>query len=246
MMEAAAERDRAERDALRAEVRARDRATALLAHELRGPMNVILGWARLLRDDANDPAQLAKALATIERQAQAQALIVNELLDASAHAVGPTRPRFEHVDVGALVRDVVESARPVTDAASVEVECFAPDGVEVVGDAARLQQVLSSLLCDVARVMPRGGHVVVRCARCYDRDRAVEVVISDGDRGLSEATLREALRRFSGADDGRSGTEPRLGLLLIERFVALHGGTLRVESDPDGRGARCRVCLPGG
>lgn len=244
-LEALSQREREALEALEAQVRAKDRSLALLAHELRGPMNIIIGWAKLLREDASDAEQRGRALATIERNAQAQSALVHELLDVTAIAAGTMKLRFELVDVGALARELAEGLRPVADEQGLRVSCVAPDGLAVLGDAARLRQVVSTLLSQAVRATPRGGRVELRCAPCDDDPRAVELVVEDDGRGLSEAALGDLFRFFPHPEDGTrlpKGITP--ALYLVQRLLELHGGTVRAESEGEGRGTCFRVRLP--
>jgi PAS domain S-box-containing protein len=225
----------------------RERAIAVLGHELRGPVNIVLGWTRLLRANASDDAQRAKALETIERHAIAQAALIDELLDAAALAAGRTKLDFEVTDVGAFVREVAEAVRPTIKAKSLNLACEAPAGLLVLGDTARLIQVVTNLLTNAIKFTPEGGNIAVRCRPC-DRTAlgpAVEVVVEDDGRGVRTSELEEVFGFFRQGKGGNGHARSLgLGLYLVRQFVELHGGTVGAESEGPERGTRFTVTLP--
>ena len=225
--------------------RLKDEFLGTVSHELRTPLNAVLGWAQVLKTTgAQDQTQAARALDAIERNAQAQAQLVEDLLDTSRVVSGKLRVDFIPTDVGHLVQATVESFRPqartrgITLALSIE-----GDLVPILADGARLQQVVGNLLSNALKFTPLGGRVDVTVRRS---DATVEIVVADTGAGIAPEFLPFVFDRFRQGDSTTTRVHGGLGLgLSIARHLAeLHGGTIRAESAGDGHGATFTIVLP--
>lgn len=222
----------------------KDQFLATLSHELRTPLNAILGWASILSRSGFDPARVKHAVHVIERNARIQSQMIEELLDVSRIVSGTVRLQPTDVTIGTVVQAAVESVRPAADAKGVSLACTiaAPDLV-VRGDARRLQQVAWNLLSNAVRFTPAGGHVAASLRQVED---LVELRISDTGCGISAEFLPHVFERFRQEDSSttRAHGGLGLGLAIVHDIVGLHDGTVRAESDGEGRGATFIVQLP--
>jgi PAS domain S-box-containing protein len=217
---------------------------AMVSHELRTPLNSMLGWMRLIRSGRLDPEGLERGLATIERNTLAQAQLIEDLLDISRIVSGKLRLSIEPVDVEAPVRAAVEAVHFAAEAKSVRLQVVIGSEVGLVsGDPARLQQVVWNLLSNAIKFTPKGGRVRVEIARV---ESSVEITVSDTGRGIEPEFLPHVFERFRQAD--ASSTREHgglgLGLSIVKHMVEAHGGTVRAESEGEGKGATFVVRLP--
>lgn len=220
---------------------ARETFLTTLSHELRTPLNAILGWTQYLLRDATDPAGLNKGLQVIERNARLQAQRVEELLDANRVLSGTLRLAAEPVVLAELVRDAMLAAESAAAAKEIALRAESAEGT-VVGDAARLRQVLGKLLGNAIRFTPPRGWVLL----CLHRHGSeIELEVRDSGQGMEDAELAR-LFPPSQAAAGRLGSaaELGLGLAVIRQLVELHGGRLRAASAGPGQGASFFVRLP--
>ncbi len=225
--------------------RTKDDFLATVSHELRTPLNAILGWARLLRTRTLDPASVARALETIERNADAQRQLVEDLLDVSRIITGRLRLEVRLVDLPETIEAAIDSVQPAARAKAIRVESeLDPDAGPVTGDPSRLQQVVWNLLSNAVKFTPPRGRVVVRLEA--PPGEAV-IRITDTGGGVPEAFLGRIFDRFSQAESTttRSHKGLGLGLAIVRHLVELHGGTVEVENSPvAGWGASFAVRLP--
>ncbi|HEX8456005.1 MAG TPA: ATP-binding protein [Pyrinomonadaceae bacterium] len=224
--------------------RTKDEFLATMSHELRTPMTAILGWAQLLRSHTLSEADFERALETVERNAQAQNKLIDDLLDISRIITGKLRMDLRPVDLAAVVGATVDALRPTAEAKAIRLQSLLDAQVgPVSGDPDRLQQVVWNLLSNAVKFTPKGGRVEVRLERAASH---VEINVSDSGRGISPEFLPHVFDRFRQAD----GTSTRkhgglgLGLSIVRQLVELHGGTVRVESAGEGQGATFVVQLP--
>jgi signal transduction histidine kinase/ActR/RegA family two-component response regulator len=224
--------------------RTKDEFLATMSHELRTPMTAILGWAQMLRSNMLNEADFARALEIIERNAQAQNKLIDDLLDISRIITGKLRLDVRPVDLVGIVTAVIEALRPTAEVKAIRLHSLLdPQGGRVSGDSDRLQQVVWNLLSNAIKFTPKGGQVQVRVERINSH---VEIVVSDSGKGISAEFLPHVFDRFRQAD----GTSTRkqgglgLGLSIVRQLVELHGGTVSVESDGEGQGATFIVQLP--
>jgi signal transduction histidine kinase/CheY-like chemotaxis protein len=224
--------------------RSKDEFLATLSHELRTPLNAILGWAQLLRTGALPADEATQGLETIERNAKAQAQLIDDLLDLSRIISGKLRVESRPVDLVAVVEGALDSVRPAADAKGIRVvPVLDAHAGPVAGDAGRLQQVAWNLLSNAVKFTPRGGRVDVwLCATASD----AELTVSDDGAGIQPEFLPrvfDRLRQADGSSTRRHGGLG-LGLAIVRHLVELHGGTVSASSAGEGRGATFTVRLP--
>jgi PAS domain S-box-containing protein len=235
-------------DAARAEAedanRLKDEFLATVSHELRTPLNAILGWARILREGANDPDEVTQGLATIERNAKAQAQLVEDLLDVSRIVTGKLRLDVRTVDLAGVIDAAIEAVRPAADAKDVAIHpVLDRTGCRVSGDPDRLQQVVWNLVSNAVKFTPRGGSVQVLLQSSGGN---AEIAVSDTGRGISREFLPYVFDRFRQGDSSstRHFGGLGLGLGIVRHLVELHGGTVAASSLGEGKGATFVVTLP--
>jgi signal transduction histidine kinase/ActR/RegA family two-component response regulator len=224
--------------------RSKDEFLATVSHELRTPLNSVLGWARLLSTGDLDETATRRALASIERNALAQAQLIDDLLDVSRIISGKLRLELREVDFPAVAEAAVESIRPAMDAKEIQfVSLVDPAASRVMGDPNRLQQIIWNLLSNAIKFTPRGGHVQLALARV---DSHIELAVTDTGRGVDRTFLPRLFQRFQQADGSTTRTQGGLGLglAICRHLVELHGGTIEATSDGVGKGATFTVSLP--
>lgn len=222
----------------------KDEFIAVVSHELRTPLNAIVGWTSLLREGAADQAELNEGLDTIDRNARAQAHLVDDLLDISRIVTGKVRLNITEVNLRAVAVSVVDGLRPAATARGVTVTINSTaESPEVLGDSDRLQQVIWNLLSNAIKFTPRGGRVEVTMEN-FDSRVALEV--TDSGQGIAADFLPRIFDRFSQADTsttrGQAGLG--LGLAITRHLVELHGGKVSARSPGVGRGSTFRVEIP--
>lgn len=223
--------------------RAKDEFLATVSHELRTPLNAILGWARILRGGRLDEASIARAYETVERNARAQAQLIEDLLDVSRIISGKLRLDVRPLELASVIQGAIETTRPAAEAKSIRVvTVLDPRANPVTGDADRLQQIVWNLLSNAIKFTPKGGRVMIRLERVNSH---VEIIVSDTGVGISLEFLPHVFDRFRQADGSitRSHGGLGLGLAIVRHLVELHGGTVSADSRP-GEGATFTVQLP--
>jgi len=224
--------------------RTKDQFLATVSHELRTPLNAMLGYAQILRRSNIDEATMTRALESIERNARAQSQLIEDLLDISRIITGKLRLNVRYVDVIQVIEAAINVMRPAAEAKGIRIQSVLdPLAGPVSGDPDRLQQVVWNLLSNAIKFTPKGGRVQVRLERINSH---IEIIVSDTGVGIAEAFLPFVFDRFSQADSSSTRTHAGLGLgLSISRnLVELHGGTISVASEGEGRGASFTVSLP--
>jgi PAS domain S-box-containing protein len=240
---AAAEKEQLYREARDAN-RLKDEFLATVSHELRTPLTAILGWAHMLRTGQFDGQSTASAFETIERNARAQAQLIEDLLDVSRIITGKLRIDVRPLDPNSFIEAAVEAVRPAAEAKGVRLQKVIDTGLaSVSGDPVRLQQVVWNLLSNAIKFTPRGGRVQIRLERVNSH---IEIAVSDTGHGIDPGFLPHVFDRFRQAD----GTTTRhhgglgLGLAIVRHLVELHGGTVKAESPGESQGATFTVLLP--
>jgi signal transduction histidine kinase/CheY-like chemotaxis protein len=224
--------------------RMKDEFLATLSHELRSPLQPLLTWAYLLRSPNLDPATAERALDAIERSAKTLGQLIEDLLDVSRIVTGKLRLRTRPVRLPSVVRAATEAVEPAAVAKGVILEArIEPDPPAVLGDPDRLQQVLWNLVSNGIKFTPRGGRVTVSVA---GRSAEVVITVADTGVGIKREFLPHVFERFRQAESSTSRTYGGLGLglAIVRHLVELHGGTVSVQSDGEGRGATFSVRLP--
>jgi signal transduction histidine kinase len=238
------DREREARREAEAANAAKDEFLAMVSHELRTPLNAILGWTRMLRTGNLGPDQQQRALDTVERNALAQAQLIEDLLDMARIISGKLTIGNAPVELVTVIHRALDAVRHALEAKQILVEPHIhSDGAMVLGDDVRLQQVVWNLLSNAIKFSPKGGRIVLGLERI---DNDVELSVSDAGRGIEPAFLPHVFERFRQGEDGSKRTHAGLGLgLAIVKFIAgLHGGSVSAESEGQGKGATFRVRLP--
>jgi signal transduction histidine kinase len=237
-----------ERNALLLEAREvnrmKDDFLATLSHELRTPINAVMGWTQMLRQGVVQGERATAALEAIERNARVQQRLIEDLLDTSRIVTGKFGIEMAIVDILQAVSDAVETVRPSASAKGVrlEVRC-AP--ATIPGDAQRLQQALANLLSNGVKFTPDGGSVVVDVTGV---DTHLEIAVADTGQGIAADVLPHIFDRFRQGEGGLTRVHMGLGLglAIVRHIVELHGGTVNAESAGEGQGSTFRMRLPKG
>jgi signal transduction histidine kinase/ActR/RegA family two-component response regulator len=237
-------RERVAREEAEIANRAKDEFLAVLSHELRTPLTAMLGWLAILRGHRLDKKTTEHAIETIERNAQAQAQLIEDLVDVSRIVGGKLNLEVRPIDLLPAVNAAIEVVRPAADAKSISIEINCDSSVgPVTGDPARLQQVIWNLLSNAVKFTPKGGsvHVTFQQAESY-----AEIVIRDTGIGISADFLPHVFERFRQAESAvtRSHRGMGLGLAIVRHLIELHGGTVTAASEGENQGATFTIRLP--
>jgi PAS domain S-box-containing protein len=227
--------------------RLKDEFLATISHELRSPLNAILGWARLLRDPKVRDEQLERALEIVERNAQAQTRLIEDLLDVSRITSGKLSIQMRPVNLNSTAQGAIADLRPAAEAKGIDMRIIeGEEEIKLLGDADRLQQVVWNLLSNAIKFTPEGGRIEAELKRFGER---AELRISDTGRGISPEFLPHIFDRFRQATggDSRARAGLGLGLAIVRYIVEAHGGSVSVNSAGVGQGATfiCKFPLAG-
>ena len=234
----------AARSAAESANRAKDEFLATLSHELRNPLNAMLGWARLLESGKLDEEQARRALQIILRNVDAQVRLVDDLLDMSSVISGRMRLTLQVVDLRDVIEEVLDSVRPGAAAKGLRLHALLESpGAPINGDPDRLRQVVWNLLSNAVKFTPRGGRVEIKAQRVRSH---AEIVVADTGQGIHADLLPYVFDRLRQGDSTttRAHGGTGLGLALVRHLVELHGGSVFAESAGEGQGATFVVKLP--
>ncbi|HXS26037.1 MAG TPA: ATP-binding protein [Steroidobacteraceae bacterium] len=237
-------RERALRAAAEHANRSKDEFLSMFSHELRSPLNAILGWNRILAVKRAGDTEVAAMTARIERSAKAQLKLVNDLLDLGRISTGKLKIDARPTRLAGVVAAALDASRPAAAAKGIELtSSIEREGSEVYGDPDRLQQVVWNLLSNALKFTDTRGRVEVtlRIAGGITTLR-----VADSGQGIPPELLPHVFDRFRQGDSSttRHTSGLGLGLALVREIVALHGGTVSASSDGQGRGATFTVRLP--
>ncbi len=224
--------------------RFKDEFLATVSHELRTPLNAIVGWTRVLARGKPDDATLTRALASLDRNAQAQAQVIDDLIDIARIAQGKLRVQFEPIDLRSVVEASVDVVRPVADQKPLTLRLrLEATPCVISGDRNRLQQVIWNLLANAVKFTPAGGSVFVEVG---DTGDACVVSVRDSGVGIDPEFLPHLFERFRQADASitREYTGLGIGLAIAHELIELHQGTITATSEGRGRGSTFTVTLP--
>jgi two-component system CheB/CheR fusion protein len=224
--------------------RTKDEFLSIVSHELRNPLNSMLGWTQLLRNRRVDAAQTEHALSMVERSAKSQAKLIEDLLDISRITTGKLQLNVSAIALAPVIEAAINVARPSAEAKNIQIEALLEaETIEVSGDPDRLQQVIWNLLSNAIKFTPVGGRVTVKLSRTGE---IAQIQVSDTGQGISADFLPYVFERFRQADSSRSRAQGGLGLGLsiVYQLVELHGGTVHAESPGEGQGTTMTVRLP--
>lgn len=246
----------------------KDEFMAIISHELRTPLNAILGWSKLLVADKLDAIAARRALETINRNAQSQAQLIDDILDVARLTSGKVKIRQQPTNLLTLISDELESLRPAIDEKGIELICnFTPDRCIVNGDIRRLQQILRNLLSNAIKFTPEGGQIEVRLNRVtgdelggIERNQEpqintqdpsptpalAQIVVTDTGIGIDPDFLPQIFEYFRQADSSstRSHDGLGLGLAIVHQLVELHGGKIDAASEGKDKGTTFTILLP--
>ena len=224
--------------------RLKDEFLATLSHELRTPLNAIIGWTRLLRANAVPPSGQDRALEKVERNAEIQTRLVEDLLEISRIASGKLRLEIKEIDLVSIVNRAVDSIRPAAEARGVSIERrFDTPSMATSGDGDRLQQVVWNLLTNAVKFTPPGGTVTISLERHTLLD---QLTIRDTGIGIEPGFLPHVFDTFRQADASstRAHGGLGLGLSIVRHLVEMHGGAVEAHSTGAGQGSTFTVRLP--
>ncbi|MDF2387962.1 PAS domain-containing protein [Nostoc ellipsosporum NOK] len=224
--------------------RAKDEFLSVLSHELRNPLNALLGWAQFLRTRQLDEDTTKQGLQSIENSAKMQAQLIADLLDISRITSGRMRLEVEQVELIAVIEAAIEVVRVSAEAKNIQITSqLQPSTITISADPVRLQQVVWNLLSNAIKFTPKGGRIEVTLEYI---DQQAEIRVSDTGKGISSDFLPYVFDRFRQADASttRSNTGLGLGLAIVRHLVELHGGTVQAQSEGEGQGATFIVRLP--
>jgi signal transduction histidine kinase len=254
-------REKQAREQAEAATRAKDEFLAVISHELRSPLNAILGYNRMLRRNSKDSGMLNKTCDIIERNARLQLQLIEDLLDTARIISGKLRLEMRLMDLAPVVNDALDVVRPAAEAKGVQLrivdwglriaeegdtmgeESAIEESAIVLGDATRLQQVVWNLLSNAIKFTPKGGRVELGVGHDAEFFR---IFVSDTGKGIEPEFLPHVFDRFYQADGSSTRRHGGLGLglALVKSLVELHGGEVKVESEGEGRGSTFTVMLP--
>jgi PAS domain S-box-containing protein len=224
--------------------RIKDEFLAVLSHELRSPLNPILGWTRLLQTGKLDPPRQREALATIERNAQLQTQLIEDLLDISRIIQGKLSLTAACVSLTFVITAAVETVRLAAEAKNIAIVLdLSRITASVLGDATRLQQVVWNLLTNAIKFTPNGGQITVELRQI---DQLAQIRVIDTGKGISPSFLPHVFEYFRQADSTttRKFGGLGLGLAIVRQIVEMHGGTVKAESLGENQGATFTIQLP--
>lgn len=241
------EREQAARTEAEKANRSKDEFLAVVSHELRSPLNAIMGWAKLLRSRKFDEATTSKALETIERNATMQNQLIEDLLDISRIVHGKVKLNLCPTNLASAIRAALDTVHLTATAKNIQLISHLDESSLVAGDAQRLQQVVWNLLTNAIKFTPQGGLVEVQLALNGDLpSKYVQIAVRDTGKGIEPEFLPYVFNRFQQADSTstRSHGGLGLGLAIVRQLVEMHGGTIDVASPGAGLGATFTVSLP--
>ena len=237
-------REQAARQEAEAASALKDQFVMTVSHELRTPLTAMAGWARMLVDGMVTEDKREGALRTIERNAQAQKRLIEDLLDIAGIMAGKLRLDIRSMAVAEVIHNAVEAVMPAATAKGIGLDVSVDANVgTVAADPERLQQVVWNLLSNAVKFTPAGGRVTLSVTR---QARALRIKVSDTGAGISAELLPHVFERFRQGAGGNSRQQGGLGLglAIVRNLVELHGGTVAAHSDGEGRGATFEVVIP--
>jgi len=224
--------------------RMKDEFLAVLSHELRSPLNAIVGYANLMRGGGHRVEEAPQMLEIILRNARTQQQLIEDMLDVSRVITGKMGLKLGQVEPEMIIQRALDTVRPAAAAKKITLAAtFDPSVGVISGDADRLQQVVWNLLSNAVKFTPAGGKVTVRLARV---DHYVEITVNDTGKGIKPEYLSQVFDRFSQEDYSTTRRHGGLGLGLsiVRHITELHGGTVHAASEGEGRGATFTIRLP--
>ncbi len=224
--------------------RIKDEFLATLSHELRNPLNAILGWAAVLRHAPGTSPMLAQGIEAIERNSRLQAHLIADLLDFAGIRFGKMRIDLEAIDPAGPIKAALDVVASLAKTKSIDVQWnISNRGVRVLADESRLQQIIWNLLTNAIKFTPNGGRISLTTGSA---DGAYEITVTDTGRGISADFLPHVFDRFRQQDKGNAKSYSGLGigLSIVKHLVEMHGGTIKALSEGEAQGATFVIALP--
>jgi PAS domain S-box-containing protein len=224
--------------------RSKDEFLAVLSHEMRTPLTAMLGWLTILKGHRLDEETTKHAIETVERNAKAQAQLIEDLVDISRIVGGKLKLDVRPIDIMPVIDAAVDVVQPAADAKQIHVEVRAASPLPPISaDPARLQQVIWNLLSNAVKFTPKGGAIEVDVRAV---ESSAEIVVRDNGIGISQDFLPLVFERFRQAESvaTRSHRGMGLGLAIVRHLIELHGGTVTAESEGENKGSVFTIRLP--
>ncbi|MEH2039120.1 PAS domain-containing protein [Nostoc sp.] len=223
--------------------RIKDEFLAVLSHELRSPLNPILGWTKLLQTRKFSEAKTAEALATIERNAKLQTQLIDDLLDVAKILRGKLSIEATPVNLASVIESAIDTVNTAALSKSIVLHSVLPNIGQVCGDSNRLQQIVWNLLSNAIKFTPKGGRVETRLERVNEQ---AQITVSDTGKGINSDFLPYLFESFRQEDVSitRKYGGLGLGLAIVRQLVEAHGGTIAADSPGEDLGATFTVQLP--
>jgi PAS domain S-box-containing protein len=223
--------------------RIKDEFLAILSHELRSPLNPILGWTKMLQSRKFNETKTAQALATIERNVKLQTQLIDDLLDIAKILRGKLSLDVAPVNLVFVIESAIDTVNTAAIAKSIQLHPILSNIGQVSGDSNRLQQIVWNLLSNAIKFTPKGGRVEIRLERVDDR---AHIIVSDTGKGINPDFLPHIFESFRQEDVSitRKYGGLGLGLAIVRQLVEAHGGTIAADSPGEGLGATFTVQLP--
>ncbi|MEO1183650.1 MAG: PAS domain S-box protein [Cyanobacteria bacterium J06636_27] len=222
---------------------AKDEFVAMVSHDLRSPLNAILGWLEILRRNIDNLETRNQAIEIIERSARTQDILIQDLLDISRIVQGNIELKISPVNLQSIVKEEIDSIYPVAIAKNIQLESELDSTIKTtMGDANRLQQILGNLLSNAIKFTPESGNIKV----CLQQVQNIaQIIVSDTGKGISSELLPYIFERFRQGNDIETKQKGLgLGLAIAYHLVRLHNGTIKAESAGEGKGTTFVVSLP--
>lgn len=238
------DREKRARDEAVAASRSKDFFLAFVSHELRSPLNAILGWAKILLTRQVDDETRKNALETIEKSARFQTKLIDDLVDSARVASGKLKLEYRPANLYEIVNASFQAQTPAAASHQIEFTFVSDiDQIPIYGDAGRLQQVFGNLLSNALKFTPDGGSIAIDIHTT--RDTAV-VAVSDSGQGIERELLPNIFQQFAQGDisEVKRNTGLGLGLSIVNVLVEKHGGSVQAESAGLGKGSTFTVVLP--
>jgi PAS domain S-box-containing protein len=225
-------------------LRVKDEFLATLSHELRTPLNAVLGWTRILLEHRVDNEVIDRALNVIDRNATAQARLIDDMLDMARVVSGKLRLEMGSVDLVQSTLAAIDVVAPAANAKNITINKHLGSRRQIIiADADRVQQIAWNVLANSVKFTPPGGTINVRIEA---HGEAVSLIVSDTGKGIASDFLPHVFERFRQANSSVSRTEAGLGLglALVRQLVEMHGGQVAVDSPGIDRGATFTITFP--
>jgi PAS domain S-box-containing protein len=240
----ALERERIARSESEDASRSKDEFIALVSHELRSPLNAILGWTRILRQGRPDDELYQRATEIIERSARMQSQLIEDLMDTARIVRGKLKLDVRPVNLVTVIEKAMDVVRPAADAKGIALDSRLDyEAGQITGDPDRLQQVVWNLLSNAVKFTNEGGRIEVTLGRV---DPNIQIIVRDTGCGISPEFMPYLFERYhqAGASGARRKGGLGLGLTLVRQLIEMHGGSVTAESEGEDKGATFTVKLP--